>query len=68
MQKLHATQKNTSHQKKKLLSAHHGTSSSDIPTAFLTHHGPPSAKRHIDHGANIVSRAVVVFVVVVDAE
>jgi len=34
----------------------------------LTHHGPPSAKRHIDHGANIVSRAVVVFVVVVDAE
>ena len=68
MQKLHATQKNTSHKKKKLLSAPHGTSSSDIPTAFLTHHGSPSAKRHIDHGANIVSRAVDVFVVVVDVE
>ena len=67
MQKLHATQKNT-RTKKKLHSAHHGTSSSDLPTAFLTHHGPPSAKRHIEHGATIVSRAVVVFVVVVDAE
>jgi len=68
MQKLHATQKNTSHKKKQLHSAHHGTSSSDIPTAFLTHHAPPSAKRHVNHGANIVSRAVVVFVVIVDAE
>jgi hypothetical protein len=68
MQKLHATQKKTHRTKKKLHSAHHGTSSSDILTAFLTHYGPPSAKRHIDHGANIVSRAVVVFVVVVDAE
>jgi hypothetical protein len=68
MQKLHATQKNHMAQKKQLHSAHHGTSSYDIPTAFLTHHGPPSAKRHTDHGANIISRVVVVFVVVVDAE
>jgi hypothetical protein len=68
MQKLHATQKNTRTKKKQLHSAHHGTSSSDLPTAFLTHHDPPSAKRHIEHGANIVSRAVVVFVVFVDAE
>jgi hypothetical protein len=42
-------------QKKQLHSAHHGTSSSNVPTAFLTHHGPPSAKHHIEHGANIVS-------------
>ena len=55
-------------QKKQLHSAHHGTSSSNIPTAFLTHHGPPSTKRHINHGTNIISRAVVVFNVVVDAE
>ena len=68
MQKLHATQKKHIAQKKQLHLADHGTSSSNLPTAFLTHHGPPSAKRHIKHGATIVSRAVVVFVIVADAE
>jgi len=48
------------------MALHHPTS--PLPSSPTTHHGPPSAKRHIEHGANIISRAVVVFVVVVDAE